>query len=87
VIIVPRNDDRAGRSTRIQVAASFRERAKHPQTEPDAETRRITREIITEFPRFGPKQVAAMAEHRYGIALDLDMVRGALAELEGEPHA
>lgn len=78
------NDDSLGRSIRMHVAAGFRERAKFPQAEPDPETRRIVREIMEEFSRFGPKRVAAMAEFRYGVELDLDMVRGALAELEVE---
>jgi hypothetical protein len=75
-------DDGLGRSIRIHAAARFRERAKFPQTEPDSETRRIVREIAEEFDRYGPKQVAAVAEQRYGVELDLDMVRGALAEIE-----
>lgn len=73
-----------GRSIRMSVAAKFRERAKYPQAEPDDETRRIVREIKSEFARFGPKQVAAQAEWKYGVNLDLDMVRGALGELEVE---
>lgn len=76
------NDDSLGRAGRAAAAAHFRERAKYPQAEPDPETRRIVREIIAEFSRFGPKQVAAEAGRRYGVELDLDMVRGALAELE-----
>lgn len=78
------NDGRPGHSIRVSVAAKFRERAKYPQAEPDSETRRIVREIHAEFARFGPKQVAAQAEWKYGVDLDLDMVRGALAELEAE---
>lgn len=85
---MPINDDDSGlgRSIRMHVAARFRERAKWPQVEPDAETRRIVREIKGKFARFGPKQVHAQAEWAYGVDLDLDMVRGALAELEAQPE-
>lgn len=77
-------DESLGRSIRMHVAARFRERAKWPQTEPDDETRRIVREIHAEAASFGPKRVAAQAEWKYGVELDLDMVRGALTELEAE---
>lgn len=83
---MPRDDSMhsLGRAIRTHVANRFHERAKFPQAEPDPETRRIVREIMAEFSRFGPQRVAAMAENRYGVVLDLDMVRGALAELENE---
>jgi hypothetical protein len=78
------NDDSLGQSGRKAMRELFAERAKHPQVEPDEQTRRIVREIIAEFSRFGPKQVAAVAEQRHHVQLDPDMVRGALAELEKE---
>jgi hypothetical protein len=83
VTVAPK-DEGLGRAIRMSTAAHFRERAKFPQTEPDPETRRIVREIAAEFARYGPKRVAAVAELRYDVELDLDMVRGALAELEDE---
>jgi hypothetical protein len=85
---MPINDGGSlGRSIRQRISEKFAERAKHPQIEPDDETRRIVREIHAKFARFGPKQVAAQAEWKYGADLNMDMVRGALAELEAEREA
>jgi hypothetical protein len=83
---MPINDGTLGRSIRMHVAARFRERAKFPQVEPDEETFRIVREIHEKYARYDPKQVAAVAELEYEVELDLDMVRGALTELEAEEN-
>lgn len=75
-------DDSLGRAIRTQAMKNLRDRSRNkPGIEPDEQTRELVAQIVEERARYGPKQIVAYAAFRYGVELDLEMVRGALHEI------
>lgn len=75
-------DHSLGRDIRMSAARRRRDAVNdRPGITPDDETRRIVGEVFAERPRYGPKQIVFYAATALKVELDLEMVRGALAEI------